>query len=168
MKLGKIQKIHMDFLSRYDLEFVKAEDVSLRIFEKGEYLFRQGGQIDSIYILFSGKISVDVTASNGRTLLLAIYNSKSLLGDIEFFTDGLATSSALAMGQVFVRVIPFSKVRKTEENHSFLSILGFCLAKKLTHSVQNSSTNILNVSTAKVSSCILLTNENDIFEANLT
>jgi CRP-like cAMP-binding protein len=168
LRLLKINKEHMEFLVANGLEFVNADYIFLRSYHKGEYLFRQGEQINCIYLLYQGKVNVSVTSNNGKTLLLSICKNPTLLGEIEFFTDGLATTNALAMDRSLLLIIPFAQVRNVEGNERFLSFLGLSLAKKLTRTVQNNTLNILNLADTKVSSYILLTNVNGRFQANLT
>ncbi|HHV09929.1 MAG TPA: cyclic nucleotide-binding domain-containing protein [Clostridiales bacterium] len=168
MKLLKINKDHRDFLAANGLGFVDTECVLPRAYEKGEYLFHQGEQLSCIYLLYSGKVSISVTAKNGKTLLLAICTNQTIFGEIEFFTDGLATSSAQAMNRALLLTIPFAQLRDVEGNEKLLYFLGLTLAKKLTRSIQNNTTNILNLADAKVASYILLSNVDGRFKANLT
>ncbi|MDF2512052.1 MAG: putative transcriptional regulator, Crp/Fnr family [Herbinix sp.] len=168
MRLLKINKEHIDFLEANGLEFVNTEYIYLRAYHKGEYLFQQGEQIGCIYLLYNGKVNVSVTSNNGKTLLLSICTNPTLLGEIEFFTDGLATTSAQAINRTLLLIIPFAQIRGVGGNERFLSFLGLSLAKKLTRSVQNTTLNILNLADTKVSSYVLLSNVEGRFQANLT
>lgn len=168
MKSLKINEEYMNFLAANGLEFVNTQFIYLRAYQKGEYLFRQGEEIGCIYLLYKGEINVSVTANNGKTLLLSICKHPTILGDIEFFTDGLATTSAQAMERSLLFIIPFAQVRNVEGNERFLSFLGLSLAKKLTRTAHNNTMNILNMADTKVSSYILLTNVDGRFQDNLT
>ncbi len=168
MRLLKLKKEHTTFLATNGLEFVDTEYIYLRAYEKGEYLFRQREEIGGIYLLYNGKVNVSVTANNGKTLLLSVCTNPTLLGEIEFFTDGLATTNAQAINHTLLFVIPFVQIRNVAGNERFLTFLGLSLAKKLTRSVHNTTMNILNSADTKVSSYILLSNVEGRFQANLT
>jgi len=164
MRMEKVK--HFDFLKKIGFSPTNLGDFSLKVYEKGEYVFLQGDEIRNIAVIYSGKVHIEISAKTGKTLLLAIYSSSALLGDIEFFTDTLATSCAKAVTSVSLLSVRFDRLR--DENTQILSILGHSLAHKLARSVQNNAMNILNEADARIASYICLTAENGCFQANLT
>ena len=55
---------------------------------EGDVLFRQGDSVDTLLLLTSGKVAVDVHQGNERHTL-AVVEAVELLGEVGFFADGL-------------------------------------------------------------------------------
>ena len=68
----------------------------------GEFLFSQGDEADSFYILDEGEIEIGVLSPGGRKLALEIMTPGEIFGEIGLFA-GKRTASASAIGRARLR-----------------------------------------------------------------
>ncbi len=115
-----------------------------RDWQKGEYICREGGLMEKLYYILSGRVRIFRNLSNGRTMLYRIYLPGSVIGDIEIFSDRDASCSAQCISTVTTLSLPMEIIRSRPENYSpLLFCLGYGLARKL-H--ENSLSEAINTS----------------------
>ncbi|AQU80808.1 MULTISPECIES: Crp/Fnr family transcriptional regulator [Planococcus] len=56
-------------------------------FKKAHYLFREGDRVEGIFIIRSGKISIEKVTPNGRELTLKICGPDQLVGEVTIFSE---------------------------------------------------------------------------------
>ena len=65
-----------------------AQKFGIREFiERSSTIVRQGGKMPCMYYLLSGKVKIEQTAVNGKSILFAFSGEDSWLGDLELFGD---------------------------------------------------------------------------------
>ncbi len=70
---------------------------SSRVYDGGEFLFRQGFPTDGIRFISSGLFKSSIVAQNGAEVLVALLGSGECLGDLEYFLDAPAVCSVVAL-----------------------------------------------------------------------
>jgi len=71
-----------------------------RVFEKGEYLYRQGEVDRRFYFLLSGRVQVSVVSREGNEFILEIMGRWSVCGEASAFDMGPRFSAACALEKV--------------------------------------------------------------------
>ena len=102
--------------------------------------------------------------TNGRSLLLAFYNSIRVIGDIEIVKNQSATSTIQALSTCYCLAIPMKKARlELTNDRKFLKFTCESLAEKLAAVSMNSSINLLYPLENRLASYIneFLTNDED-------
>jgi len=66
-------------------------------FARGQELFHEGEQGDSLYVITSGKIKLGRRSPDGRENLLAILGEGEMLGELSLFDPGPRTATATAV-----------------------------------------------------------------------
>src|SRR5690606_25435344 len=64
---------------------------------RGEILFREGDDGDSIYVVIEGKIKLGRTAADGRENLLALLGPGQMFGELSLFDPGPRAATASAV-----------------------------------------------------------------------
>lgn len=120
------------------------KDIKLLIFDKYEYLSREGEDLKYLLFFLDGNSKVFKTLPNGRNLLLAFYKPFRVIGDIEIMKGETATGTIQALSTCYCLAIPMEKA-KTEliNDKKFLKFIAESLAGKLTAISMNSSINQL-------------------------
>ena len=73
-KLDSHNMMNKNLLKHFDISY----------FEKGQCILHQGQRLEKLYILVDGKTKSCHTTSNGTTILIAISQGISVIGEIEF------------------------------------------------------------------------------------
>ena len=133
-------------------------------FDKYEYLSREEEDLEYLLFFIQGKAKVFKTLPNGRSLLLAFYNSIRVIGDIEIVKNQSATSTIQALSTCYCLAIPMKKARlELTNDRKFLKFTCESLAEKLAAVSMNSSINLLYPLENRLASYIneFLTNDED-------
>lgn len=133
-------------------------------FDKYEYLSREEEDLEYLLFFIQGKAKVFKTLPNGRSLLLAFYNSIRVIGDIEIVKNKSATSTIQALSTCYCLAIPMKKARlELTNDRKFLKFTCESLAEKLAAVSMNSSINLLYPLENRLASYIneFLTNDED-------
>ena len=131
-------------------------------FDKYEYLSREEEDLEYLLFFIQGKAKVFKTLPNGRSLLLAFYNSIRVIGDIEIVKNQSATGTIQALSTCYCLAIPMKKARlELTNDRKFLKFTCESLAEKLAAVSMNSSINLLYPLENRLSSYIneFLTND---------
>ena len=75
---------------------LRASMVEIRL-GRGEILFREGDDGDSIYVVIEGKIKLGRTAADGRENLLALLGPGQMFGELSLFDPGPRAATASAV-----------------------------------------------------------------------
>jgi CRP/FNR family transcriptional regulator, cyclic AMP receptor protein len=75
-----------------------------RSFKKGEYLMRQGESGVGLFIILSGKVSVEKTDSSGKRVEIAENGPGDILGEMAVF-DGSPRSASVAAAEPTVSLV---------------------------------------------------------------
>lgn len=87
---------------------------SRRIFDEHEKLLTQGEHVDHLYLVDSGRISMGMTARNGKTFLLGTLDcEQQLFGEMEFFTGYRCQMDIAAVEPVEVAIIDARKLQQS-------------------------------------------------------
>jgi len=73
-----------------------------RLYNRNEYLFREGDLADTIYLIKSGKVKLFKVSAGGKEIILDILKEDDLLGENTFFDRAEQTMNAQAMENTFV------------------------------------------------------------------
>jgi cAMP-binding proteins - catabolite gene activator and regulatory subunit of cAMP-dependent protein kinases len=164
-----LSECYYNSLDEIGLKDIDRTGVFLMRFKKGEFICREGLPILYLFILLDGKAQVFVTSNGGRTLLLSFFTSKSMLGEVELLSDGVASTSAQAVTDVVCIAIPLANYKSyLKTNIRFMNCLGMELASKLTRSTKNNAANILYALEARLCAYISMSAEDDSFNQKLT
>ncbi|MGR5058832.1 Crp/Fnr family transcriptional regulator [Vibrio rotiferianus] len=84
-----------------------------RIFDENEKLLTQGEHVENLYLVDSGRISMGVTARNGKTFLLGTLEcEQQVFGEMEFFTGYRCQMDIIPVEPVEVAIIDAQKLQK--------------------------------------------------------
>ena len=108
-------------LSRDELESL-ASISEIRIFEKGDFLFQQNTQPDSIYLIYQGDVVLFVTTPYGEKKTITSFGKYDFLGEGSLMDDSPRSTSAKAEFDTTVLVLHNSDIRKIFKLHSLLSV----------------------------------------------
>ncbi|TGZ33072.1 hypothetical protein EQ875_03559 [Photobacterium damselae subsp. damselae] len=94
-----------------------------RIFDENEKILTQGELVDNLYLVDSGRISMGITARNGKTFLLGTLDcEQQLFGEMEFFTGYRCQMDIVAIEAVEVATIDTIKLQHCLLDHPRLSL----------------------------------------------
>lgn len=93
-KLIELLQSHWLFrcLTSTETHFI-AKRLRHKIYHSGEYVFYQGDEPSSLYIIISGEVSVEVTSENGQTTILASLFQTQVFGEFALI-DGKPRSAS--------------------------------------------------------------------------
>lgn len=73
-----------------------------RLYQRNEYLFREGDPADTIYLIKSGKVKLFKVSVGGKEIILDILKEDDMLGENTFFDRAEHTMNAQAIESTFV------------------------------------------------------------------
>ena len=84
-----------------------------RIFDENEKILTQGEHVDNLYLVESGRISMGVTARNGKKFLLGTLEcEQQLFGEMEFFTGYRCQMDIVPVEAIEVAIIDLLKLQR--------------------------------------------------------
>ena len=120
------------------------EYMKLYLFNKNEYICKEGEVLDNMFFLVEGKAKVCKNLENGRSILLSFYTPIKIIGDVEFVRSPIADCSVQAIKDTYCIGIKFDIVRnKLIKDCKFLLNICTYLGEKISISSTNSSINLL-------------------------
>jgi CRP-like cAMP-binding protein len=103
--------------------------------EKGEFIYQQGEDAHSFFILLEGKMQVDYLQLDGIQTVFSFISPLSTLGDLELFKEKPAIRNVQAVEDCVLMVAPLHLAKELGLEHSpFLQFLIRQIIKKLDHS----------------------------------
>ena len=165
----KINNSHIKILKSYGLENLDTGDIFLAGYKGGEYILRQGYDVEYLLFIVEGRTKVFVSAPNGKSLFLCSYKS-GVVGDVELMTgERSAASSVQAITDVWCIAIPVSGYKTIlKSNNVFMNTIAQGIALKLCQSSKNNAVNILNSLESRLCSYIAITNTQGYFSESKT
>jgi CRP-like cAMP-binding protein len=112
--------------------------------ERGAFICHAGERLPSICFITGGRCRIFRSLYGGRELLLRIYRTGELVGDVEYFLDTAATCSVQATEPLEYAALPIALIR--QHRHTLpdtMNALGAALAQKLQ---DNSIAEAVNIS----------------------
>ena len=88
----------MAALDDEDAEALLAQMTPHRM-ERGDILFREGDQGDTLYVIGEGKVKLGRTSTDGRENLIAILGPGEMFGELSLFDPGPRTMTATAVAE---------------------------------------------------------------------
>jgi CRP/FNR family cyclic AMP-dependent transcriptional regulator len=73
---------------------------------RGEHLFMEGDDGDALYVVIEGKMKLTRAAADGRENLLSVIGPAEMFGELSLFDPRPRTSSASAVTEVILAVLP--------------------------------------------------------------
>ena len=168
-----IKKYNIDEIFNKDMRFI----MELFLYEKNEYICKEGEPINYLYFFLDGKAKVYNNLSNGKALLLCFYHGLMLLGDLEMINPQPTNCNVQVIEETYCIAISTDNIKlHLMEDPKFLKFICKSLGEKLNNLSKNSSINLLYPLENRLSSYILATAETSlsnnktttIFRGNLT
>ncbi|WP_439146177.1 Crp/Fnr family transcriptional regulator [Vibrio sp.] len=105
--------------------------VSSRYFNKNDEILRQGEQLQHLYVVPAGKVSMSISAANGRRFQLGEVNCDyHIFGEMEFFTQTPCQWNVVADEHMQVDVICIQKLSEAlHENPEMMFFFASALAE---------------------------------------
>ncbi len=91
-------------------------------FLSGDFLFKEGDNSDSIYIIFSGRVEISTQKKDHDKISFPTVVNGTVLGEIAFFDGKPRTASVRAIDNLQVIIITKSSFDELEKNHTKLAI----------------------------------------------
>jgi len=156
-------------LSAYGIKNIDYSNITLSIYESGEFICSQGLALNQLLIFLNGRAKVFFTSQNGKTLLIGFYSKPGIIGEVELMADiDYASLSVQAITDVTCISISLSKYRAyLKSNTDFVNHVGLSLAKKLNQSTKNSTYNILHPLETRLCAYIAMTSKQGVFKEKL-
>lgn len=115
-----IELLFEDF-SEYELKELLSLARSER-FNSGDFLFREGDDSESIYIIFSGRVEISSRTDNLDKISFPTVINGTVLGEIAFFDGKPRTASVRAIDNIEAIVIDKECFTEIERFHPKLAI----------------------------------------------
>lgn len=80
-------------------------------FRRGELIFRKGELATQLFVVFSGRVAIVATASDGRESVISVLGPGALFGEMSMFDGGHRSADARALTTAHVIAIDFDDVR---------------------------------------------------------
>ena len=170
MKKKVLRKTDKKLLSQYGLRNIDLSYAICLSYRPGEYLFREGDTLDSIYFVISGKAKVLLSLSDGKRLLLTYFISKGSIGDLELMKGTkIAFATMQAVTELTCVALPLSIYEKAlKEDYEFVSYVAKELASRLMMRNINGAITTLQPLEARLCAYISQTANEGIFCETLT
>lgn len=94
-----------------------ATAIQPRRLRRGEVVFGEGEQGDSLYLILSGKVKIGRTSADGRENLLAVLGPGELFGELSLFDPGPRTATASALTDTELGFLPHEALRPWLATH---------------------------------------------------
>ncbi len=142
-------------LSKHDYN-----DLKLYTVKKGEFITHEGEDIHDVYFLLDGVIKVYKDFLNGKTILIGFFRSPTILGDVEYVLKQKTTCSVEALQEVTYIKISMDEINYFyKEDISFQRFFSKQLSKKLLHSNNSVSLNLMYPVETRLASYIIAEDE---------
>lgn len=180
MKRISSKSLLKKYINEYNINHMFTDNLEeymeLFVYEKGDYLSREGEAIEHLLFFVKGKAKVYINLENGKSLLVCFYYPFMIFGDLELVSQKMATTNTVVIDEVHCIGLSLNKVRKELLKDS--KLMGFVcksLGDKLERASKNGTINLLYPLENRVASYIIATMESDqgsveqlYFKENLT
>jgi CRP/FNR family transcriptional regulator, cyclic AMP receptor protein len=80
-------------------------------FTRGEHVFDEGEQGDSLYIVLSGKVKIGRRAADGRENMLSVMGPSDMFGELSLFDPGPRTATAVVLTEARLASLAHASLR---------------------------------------------------------
>lgn len=95
------------------IQALTQQDLKIKQFQPGDYLLRQGQDIENLYWVDMGQYTVGYTAINNRSFSLGLFFANNrLFGEIELLTDSKSQFDVRANDKIAAKVVPISFIKQ--------------------------------------------------------
>ena len=133
-------------------------------FQKNDYICTQGKAITELTYIFSGKVKIVRSLSNGKEHILEMPQQPQLLGDVELMTNQPAGSSVIALEEVQAVQLPLNNKEELLKDPVFLYQIGHNLAMALHKQGITASTNASYSVKERLATHMLSIEEEGVFQ----
>lgn len=86
--------------------------MSLRVYEKGEVIVREGETADSLHIILAGKVKVFMTGEGHKEVILSTLGPGDFFGEIPVFDQAPRTASVATLESCHLQTLSYHSFRK--------------------------------------------------------
>lgn len=149
-----------NYIEKFDINNFFSTDMrkymSLYMWNSGEYICKEGENIDYMLFIVRGKAKVYKNLENGKSLLLCFYKPLKIVGDMEFTRTNIADCSVQAINDIYAVGIKLEYVREQLlTDCKFLRNICEYMGKKLASNSTNFAINMLYPLENRLASYIL-------------
>ncbi|MGI8948752.1 MAG: Crp/Fnr family transcriptional regulator [Ornithinimicrobium sp.] len=107
---------------------------------RGERLFREGDQGDSLYVITAGKVKLGRASTDGRESLMSVLGPGEMFGELSLFDPGPRLSSAVAVSDTSLIGLDNDRLRRFLDDHPAVAMQMLAgLARRLRRTNQGMS-----------------------------
>lgn len=174
-------KLIQSYINKYSMDDLFSINMQsymeLTFYKKGEYMIKDSERMSRLMFIVNGKAKAFTTLSNGKSLLLRIYQEFEVLGDLEILDYKDEPTNVQAITDIYCIEISYEHAKMyLIEDAKFLRFICGSLGTKLKQCSKNSSINLLYSLENRLASYIYTTGEvtkdsekeRIIFDENLT
>lgn len=157
------------YLEPFGLTLEQLPDISIRDYQKGEYLCQQGRPMTHLLLLVEGRVKVCAIGPAAKTLLFCYNEPGALIGEVELMTQEPASSTLQAAGPVRCLSIPLEQYRPIlQGNIQFMNRIALMMARIVARNSINDSFNILLPLDTRLRAYLFLNSRDGVFSGRLT
>ncbi|ELP3325390.1 Crp/Fnr family transcriptional regulator [Vibrio sp. Vb2133] len=137
--------------------------INSRFFDAGEAILRQGEQLQYLYVVPVGRVSMNILAANGRRFQLGEANCDyHIYGEMEFFTRTPCQWNVIADEHMQVDVICIQKLTEALQNYPQMMVFfASALAEDYQDSMDIYTNRLLHPITYNIAYDLLVRNQTD-------
>lgn len=142
-------------------DLIYQHQVNSRYFNQNDEILRQGEQLQYLYVVPAGRVSMSISAANGRRFQLGEVNCDyHIFGEIEFFTQTPCQWNVMADEYMQVDVICIKKLAKAlHENPDMMFFFASALAEDYQDSMGIYTNRLLHSITYNIAYDLLVQSE---------
>jgi CRP/FNR family cyclic AMP-dependent transcriptional regulator len=80
-------------------------------YRRGDNIFAKGDPATQLFVVFSGRVAIVATASDGRESVISVLGPGALFGEMSLFDGGVRSANARSLTTVHLIAIDFDDVR---------------------------------------------------------
>jgi sulfate permease, SulP family len=92
-----------------------SKHLDFRTIPRGEYLMRQGEEVQSLYFIESGRVTAQLELDNGKTARLRTMGAGTVVGELGMYLDTRATASVVAEEESRICGLSLAALRDLEQ-----------------------------------------------------
>lgn len=145
------------------------EGIRLYRFQRGEYIYQEGGEIETLYFLVEGRVKEFRTHQNGKVSVVEFSSAFDILGELELVKARSTTIAVQVMQECYCLGLNVEQYEKQlSEDCVFLSFVARRLAQRLGDISKHQSVNTAWSVEVRLARYILFTQNNGRFSERLT
>lgn len=130
----KYLKIFSQLLNDFDISYYNY--IKVVEFEKGEQIYYEGDDVESLYILVDGSMLIAPSSEDGKFAIIDYSEQGSIIGDLEYFShDNIYQGVVASTNSVFISI----KYKHIDSFFSKINSFNYFLAKTLAYKMKLAS-----------------------------